>query len=276
MRPTEYQNIQQVRRAAAAQPGATASSIIAAVQKAQRENAAVSSLKMDIRKAAKGARTDRQRARSEEDTLRQFNAAYYDAVELNETNEKIAARRLERIESELGTLNRALRSTNERAANAEDRAEKTLRAQMKRDAEKAERENGRAQRQYDREVKQANSPASVRGEVSRERKYNSAFFTALETRDLTAAGQMTPTFTRSQLDKASRVYATVMASRTPEQQDKLRQYYLPYASPSGFVEWAQGVQLNPNFTFDNPLATDRERHAMITQKQTEDRYFRRY
>lgn len=276
MRPTEYQNIQQVRRSAAAQPGATAASIIAAVEKAQRENAAVSSLKMDIRKAMKGSSTDRQRARAEEDELRQFNAPYYDALELNATNDKHAARRLERIEVELGTLSRAYRSASERAGNAEDRAEKSLRSQMKRDSEKAERANARAQRDYEREVKRAYSPASVRGEVSRERRANYAFFTALESRDFTAAGQMAPTFTRDQLDKAARTFVTVMAARTPEQQHKLRQYYLPYADPSGFVEWSQGAQLNPNFTYENPLATDRERHAMITQKQTEDRYFRRY
>lgn len=151
-RPTEYQNIQHVRQAAMA-AGLSSGEVLEAVRRAQRENSDVSRLKMDIRKAKKGLRTDKQRARAEADVLASFNSAYNDAVKQNETNDKLAAKRLARIDSQLDTLNRAYRYATERAQNAEERAEERLRSKTQREQEKALRAQERAQREADRKAR---------------------------------------------------------------------------------------------------------------------------
>lgn len=160
MRPTEYQNIQQVRAAAAAKPGATATSIIAAVNKAQRQNSDVAKLKADIKRALKGARTDKQREKAEQEILREYNQAYFDAIERNAANEKLSAKRLQQIIDRLPRLEASRDAELGKKERAEERAEERVRRETQRkadmeyrdqlsqwrDSERARREAERKQR----------------------------------------------------------------------------------------------------------------------------------
>ena len=80
MRPvapaTERQNIQAVRRAAAAMEGATSESILAAVNQAKADNAKVSRLKYDLRKARRSTGNARQREREEKEVMAAYMADY--------------------------------------------------------------------------------------------------------------------------------------------------------------------------------------------------------
>ena len=151
-RPEEYQNLQAVR-ASAMVAGGTSQSVLEAVNKAQRQNSDVSRLKAELRKATKGVRSARERERAEAEVLARFNAAHNDAVQQNATNDKLAAKRLARIDRELESLNRAYRYATERAENAETRAEERLKSKTLREAEKAQRALERAQREADRKAR---------------------------------------------------------------------------------------------------------------------------
>lgn len=139
-RPTEYQNIQKVRAAAAAKKGATSTSIIAAVNKAQKQNADVSKLKADLKRARAGARTDKQREKAEQEILREYNREYFDAVELNETNAKLSAKRLQKIIDQLPRLEEARDKALERKSNAEERAVERVKREKQREADREYRD----------------------------------------------------------------------------------------------------------------------------------------
>jgi hypothetical protein len=140
MRPTEYQNIQKVRAAAAAKPGATSTSIIAAVNKAQKQNSDVAKLKADLKRARAGARNDKQREKAEQEILREYNREYFDAIEKNATNEKLSAKRLQKIIDQLPRLEERRDSELGKKERAEERAEERLRREKQREADREYRD----------------------------------------------------------------------------------------------------------------------------------------
>lgn len=185
---TKRGSLQQARREAAAKPGATSASIIAAVEEAKAKNAQASAWKKELRKATKGAKTPKQFERAEEQARKNFFADYNAALDAIGRQERARDMRVQTLDNAILRLGTEARKAEERAETARQRQEtakeKTrlrLEAQQKRELQAWERAKERQEREYQKAVKQAQREAvqERRQEYKTEKKDTSAYVRAL-------------------------------------------------------------------------------------------------
>ncbi len=185
---TERRNIQQARREAAAMPGATAASIIAAVEEAKAQNAQAAKWKKEVRAAMKGARTHNQIERAMEQARKDFFADYNAAMDEIGRQERARDLRVQSLDNAIMKLDLEARKATERAEAARQRQEiqkekerLRIEAQQKRELQAWERAKERQEREYQKAVQQAQRDAvrERRQEYKAEKKDTSAYVKAL-------------------------------------------------------------------------------------------------
>jgi hypothetical protein len=163
---TERQNIQAVRAAAAAKEGATSESILAAVNQAKADNAKVSRLKHDLRKAQRSTGNARQREREEKEVMAAYMADYNAELDRIAAEESANRLRVQDLDKGIARLEVEARKATERAATARQKQEIAkekerlrLETQQAREIRAWERAQAKQERDYQKEVKQAKREA---------------------------------------------------------------------------------------------------------------------
>ena len=190
---TKRGSLQQARREAAAKPGATSASIIAAVEEAKAKNAQASQWKKELRKAMKGAKTPKQFERAEEEARRSFFADYNAALDAIGRQERARDMRVQSLENAILKLNTEARKATERAETARQRQEtakeKTrlrLEDQQRREMQRWERAQQRAREKQERDYQKAVAAAirqakhERREDLKTERKNTTSYVKAME------------------------------------------------------------------------------------------------
>ncbi len=199
---TKRGSLQQARREAAAKPGATSASIIAAVEEAKAKNAQASQWKKELRKATKGAKTPKQLEKAMEEARRNFFADYNAALDAIGRQERARDMRVQSLEKAILKLDTEARKATERAETARQRQETAkertrlrLEAQDQRAMQRWERDQQRAREKQEREYKKAVAAAlrqekhERREDLKTERKNTTSYVKATES-GITALQEM--------------------------------------------------------------------------------------
>lgn len=163
---TERQNLQAVRAAAAAKEGATGESILAAVNQAKAENAKVSRLKHDLRKAQRSTGNARQREQEAREIMAAYMADYNAELDRIAAEESANRLRVQDLNKGISRLEREAREAAERADAArrkqdaaKERERQRIEARQAREVRAWERAQAKQERDYQKEVKQAKREA---------------------------------------------------------------------------------------------------------------------